>query len=473
VEQYDLICIGCGPAGEKAAIQAAGFGHRVAIVEREASPGGAMVNTGTIASKALRETALLCSAFRRRPLPGWERTVDHKLSVAKLMAQRYRVQYQEHDRIERSIEEAGIRMWRGHGRIVDPNTVSVEAIDGSTTTLKAKFILIATGSSALRPDHIPFNSSQVVDADEVLDLPRIPDAMVIAGGGVLGCEYACMFAEFGVSVTLVDSNAALLPFLDPECRDHLVRAMADVGIDIRLNTSINEVVVPGNDAVIARTDDGEEFRCDVLLWAAGRCSNTRDVGLENVEATLGPGGRVGVNEQYQTSIRSIYAAGDVIGFPALASTSMEQGRIAASHMFGIEISKALAASVPFGLYTIPAVATVGLTEQQAAEADRDVVVGRALYRGNVRGRLLGDEHGIMKCVFDRRTRRLLGTTIVGEVAGELIHQAQFLIAAKGGIDDLTDACFNCPTLSELYKYAASDAAQTIAHETADQAKKVA
>ncbi len=468
MEPYDLICIGCGPAGEKAATQAAYFGHRVAIVEREASPGGAMVNAGTIASKALRETALLCSAFRRRPLPGWECNVDQDLSVAKLMAQRFRVQYQEHDRIVRSLDRAGIQVHRGQGRIVDPRTVSVEAIDGTTATLKTKFILIATGSSPLRPDHIPFGHPGVVDADEVLDLTRIPDSMLVAGGGVIGCEYACMFAEIGVSVTLVDAQAALLPFIDAECRDHLLRAMSDAGIDIRLNTSIKDVA-DGSDSVCARSDEGDEIRCDVLLWTAGRCSNTQDMGLEDLGVALGPRGLVEVNEKYQTSVPNIYAAGDVIGFPALASTSMEQGRIAACRMFGIDFKAKLAATVPFGLYTIPAISAVGLTEQQAAAAGRDIVVGRALYRDNVRGRMLGDEQGIMKCVFDRRTRHLVGATIVGELAAELIHLGQFVIASEGGIDDFIDGCFNYPSLSVLYKHAACDARQAIAGSAASQA----
>jgi NAD(P) transhydrogenase len=272
-----------------------------------------------------------------------------------------------------------------------------------------------------------------------------------------------MFAEIGVSVTLAEARSALLPFIDSECRDHLVRAMGDAGIDIRLNTSITEAVVDEGDSVCARSDDGEEFRCNVLLWAAGRCSNTYDMGLDDLGISLGTRGRVEVDEQYQTSVPGIYAAGDVIGFPGLASTSMEQGRIAACHMFGIDFKTKLAATVPFGMYTIPAVSTVGLTEQQAAQAGRDVVVGRALYRHNVRGRMIGDEHGIMKCVFDRRTRQLVGTTIVGEVAAELIHLAQFVISDKRGIDDFIDGCFNYPSLSELYKYAASDALQAIAH----------
>jgi NAD(P) transhydrogenase len=470
VEPYDLICIGCGPAGERAATHAACHGRRVAIVEQEASPGGAMVNGGTVASKALRETALLCSAFRRRPLPGAECTVDHDLAVAKLMAQRYRVQYQEHDRITRSLEQTGVEVHRGRGRIVDAATVRVEAIDGTTTELKTKFILIATGSAPLRPDAIAFDQATVVGPDEVLELPRIPDTMLIAGGGVIGCEYACTFAEIGVSVTIADATEALLPFLDSECRDHLLRAMSDQGIDIRINTSIEHVESDGGRPISARTDNGETIRADVLLWAAGRRGNTDDLGLENVSIALGPRGTIAVNEHYQTSTSAIYAAGDVVGFPALASTSMEQGRLAACHMFGIDYDGKLAATVPLCLYTIPAVAAVGLTEREAREAGRDVVVGRALYRYNVRGRLLGDEQGIMKCVFDRRTRNLLGATIVGEAAGELIHQAQFVIAADAGIDAFANACFNYPSLSELYRDAAWDALQAIARGATQRAE---
>ncbi len=469
VDDYDLICIGCGPAGEKAATQAAYFGRRVAIVEREVSPGGTMVNTGTIASKSLRETALLCSAFRRRPLPGWECTVDRDLSVAKLMAQRYRVQYQEHDRIESSLDRLGIRVHRGHGRIVDPHTVSVEAAGGQMTTLKTKFILIATGSSPDRPEHVPFDESRVVDADEILDLSRIPASLLVVGGGVVGCEYACTFAEIGVAVTIIHPRHEILPFLDAECRGHLMRAMSDAGIEIRLNTSIKEVRPQADESVIAVADTGDELRAEVLLWAAGRRSNTHDIGLEAVGIRTGTRGLIEVNQSYQTSSASIYAAGDVIGFPALASTSMEQGRIAACHMFNISFKKELARTLPFGLYTIPAISAVGVTEKEALESGHEVVVGRALYRYNVRGRMLGDEQGIVKCVFERSSRRLLGATIAGESATELIHLAQFMIIHDAGIDDLINACFNYPSLSELYKYAAYDALQNLAQHQATKA----
>ncbi len=469
MSEYDLICIGSGPAGEKAATQAAYFGHRVAIVERASSPGGAMVNTGTIPSKSLRETALLCSAFRRRPLPGTECTIDHKLSVAKLMAQRYRVQYQEHDRIESSLDSAGIQVIRGFGRIAGPNSVIVETSGGAQTTLQTKFILIATGSSPARPDHIPFDHPNVVDADDILDLAHVPDSIVVVGGGVIGCEYACTFAEIGVAVLLIHPRDELLGFVDAECRSHLLRAMSDEGINIRLNTSIRDVTARNEGPVSAYADDGEEFRADILLWTAGRYSNTADIGLDKGGITPGKRGLIEVNDRYQTSVPNIYAAGDVIGFPALASTSMEQGRIAACHMFGIEFKTQLADNLPFGLYTIPAISTVGLNEQQATDKGLDFVVGRALYRSNARGRMLGDEQGIMKCVFERSSRRLLGATIVGESATELIHLAQFMIGNDGGINDLVNACFNYPSLSELYKYAGYDALQAIAADSSSQA----
>ena len=472
MEPYDLVCIGCGPAGEKTATQAAYFGHRVAIVEREASPGGAMVNTGTLPSKALRETALLCSALRRRPLPGVDAHVDHSLSIHKLMAQRYRVQYQEHDRIERSFDRLGIDVHRGHGRITDRHTVAVEAIDGSVINLQTKFILIATGSSPLRPEHIPFSEDRVVDADGILELTTIPDSVVVVGGGVIGCEYACMLAEIGAEVVLIDPRECLLGWLDPECRDHLVRAMSDEGIEVRLNTTVKSATPRDDERVTVHLDDGEELTCDVMLWAAGRSSNTEDIGLEQVGIRTGKRGLLLVNENYQTNVANIYGAGDVIGFPALAATSMEQGRVAACHMFKIDFKRKLADTLPLGLYTIPAISTVGLNEAQAREKGHDVVVGRAPYRLNARGRMLGDEQGLIKCVFDARTRRLLGTTIIGQDATELIHLAQFLISYEGGIDDLIDACFNYPSLAELYKYAAYSALQALGEHDID-ARRVA
>jgi NAD(P) transhydrogenase len=464
MERYDLICLGCGPAGEKAATQAAYFRKRVAIVERAARPGGAMVNTGTIPSKALRETALLCSAFNRRPLPGTEFTIDHNLSVAKFMAQRRYIELQEHDRIETSIDRHAIDVHHGRGRLRDRTTVDVAAEDGSVKSLHADYILIATGSSPLRPAHVPFDHPQVVDADGVLELPRLPSSMIIVGGGVIGCEYASIFAEINVEVTLIQTGEAILPFVDPECRQQLVNAMRDRGVDVRLNRRVAAVEPRGERRVSVRLEGGEAIEADALLWAAGRKSNTEDLGLENAGVDLGDRGLVRVNEHYQTNVPNIYAAGDVIGFPALAATSMEQGRVAACHMFGIDFKKGLNRLMPIGLYTIPAISMVGMSHDEAAKAGCEVVIGRALYRYNARGRMLGDEQGLLKCLFDRRTHALLGASVVGEDATELIHLAQCAIAHGGGIEYFIGACFNYPSLHELYKYAAYSALQAIAEE---------
>ena len=463
MEQFDLICLGCGPAGEKAATQASYFGHRVAIVERQPRPGGAMVNTGTLPSKVLRETALLCSAFRRRPLPGMDYTIDTKSSMTKFMARQHLAQMEEHDRIEASIDRHNIAVYHGFGRLVDPNTVQVESPSGEPVHLAGKFILVATGSSPVQPDHVPFDHPCVVDADGVLELGRMPQSMIVVGGGVIGCEYACMFAEIGVKVTLVEPRPEVLPFVDVECRDLLLKAMRQEEIDIRLGDAVN-TVEPSDAGVKVQCADGDELAADVLLWAAGRSSNTQNLGLEAVGVEMGKRGLVLVNETYQTSVPSIYAAGDVIGFPALASTSMEQGRVAACHMFGINFKKKLAKTMPIGLYTIPAVSMVGLTDSEAREAGRSTVVGRASYRHNARGRMLGDEEGLVKCVFDRETRELIGATIVGELATELIHLAQCVLIQGVGIEYFIDACFNYPSLSELYKYAAYDALQALARD---------
>jgi NAD(P) transhydrogenase len=467
MRQYDLICIGCGPAGEKAATQASYFKHSVAIVEANARPGGAMVNTGTIPSKALRETALLCSAFNRRPLPGTDFRVDHTVSVTKFMARRHLIEQQEHDRIESSIDRHGIEVHFGRGRLLDAHTVVVQGHDGTSTTIKGKYILIATGSSPLRPAHVPFDHPAVVDADGVLNLARIPTSMIIVGGGVIGCEYASIFAEMGVSVKLVHTGAQVLAFLDAECRTHLVNAMRDQGVELLLGKSVKSVEPLRDNHVRVCFENAESIEAQCVLWAAGRTSNTQGLGLEEAGIKLGERGLVQVDEHYRTNVPSIYAAGDVIGFPALAATSMEQGRIAACHMFGLDFKSKLSELMPIGLYTIPAISYVGLLEEDAHKAGYGTIVGRAAYRGNVRGRMLGDEQGMLKCVFDRSSRKLLGAAIIGDDATELIHIAQCAIALGGGIDYFIATCFNYPSLAELFKYAAYNALQAMAeHERA-------
>ncbi|MCZ6835498.1 MAG: Si-specific NAD(P)(+) transhydrogenase [Planctomycetota bacterium] len=472
-DRYDLLCLGCGPAGEKASTQASYYGKRVAIIEKNTRPGGAMVNTGTLPSKALRETALLCSALKRTPLPGSEYTIDHGLSVPRFMARRLLLEEQEHDRIEASFDRHGIEVHHGSGRLLDAHTVQVTDDQGETKILEADNILIATGSSPLRPDHIPFDHPSVVDADGVLNLATLPHSMIIVGAGVIGCEYASIFAEIDVKVTVINPSHEILGFLDGECRDHLTLMMQEAGVEFKLGQSVKSVTGKPGGGVKVEFEKGAPLEADILLWAAGRQSNTSDLGLEEVGIEMGKRGLILVDEQYRTNVESIFAAGDVIGFPALASTSMEQGRVAACAMFDIPFKTSVAAHPPLGLYTIPPVSCAGITEQAARESGRSVIAGRAQYHFHARGRMLGDGQGIVKCVFDRETHQLLGTTIVGLDATELIHLAQNVIETGGGIETFINTCFNYPSLSELYKYAAYNALQALDHierESSDHVK---
>ena len=462
VPSYDLISIGSGPAGEKAALVAAKFGRRAAIVEMAPRPGGAMVNTGTVASKALRETALVASAMRRRPIPGFEAVAPSGLSMQRFMARRTLVQMEEHDRIEGGLEAAGVEIIRGRGEIVDAHTVAVTHADGSRELLTTEFILIATGSSPARAKSVDFTHPAIVDADGILELESMPRTLAIVGAGVIGSEYASIFAELGVEVTLIEPRGTLMRFLDEEIRDILTRGMEDVGIRLLFGRAAAKVEGLADGRARTTLADGETIDTDCVLWSLGRNGNSRGIGLEAVGVIPDERGNIKVDTHYRTSCESVFAAGDVIGFPALASTSMEQGRIAACHMFGIPFITRLADTVPMGIYTIPAIGSVGLTEEEARDGGRDVVVGRAHYRDNARGRMLGDDRGLLKAVFDRRTRVLIGVSVVGEDATELVHLGQQAIASGHGMQHLVETCFNYPSLTELYKVAAFDALAALA-----------
>lgn len=457
MRSFDLICIGSGPAGEKAALQAAQFGRRVAIVESAPRPGGAMVNTGTIASKALRETALVASALRRRPIPGIENTIQWGLSMQRFMARRTLVQMEEHDRIEENLDRAGVTILRGRGSFVDANTVRIARADGSEQLVSCDFALVATGSSPARAAHLDFTHPAIVDADGILEFPSMPRSLVIVGAGVIGSEYASIFAELGVAVTLVEPRDALMRFLDREIRTVLARGMEEAGIRILFGRSAAKVEGLADGRARTTLSDGETIESDCVLWSLGRNGNTRGLGLDRIGVDADERGLVKVDAHYRTACPSVYAAGDVIGFPALASTSMEQGRIAACRMFDIPFLTRIADVVPMGIYTIPAVASVGLTEEEATKGGREVVVGRAHYRDNARGRMLGDDRGLLKAVFDAQTRALLGVSIVGEDATELVHFGQAAMQCGHGVQQLVECCLNYPSLTELYKNAAFDA----------------
>jgi NAD(P) transhydrogenase len=461
VRTFDLLSIGSGPAGEKAALVAAQAGKRVGIIEMASRPGGAMVNTGTIASKALRETALVASAMRRRPIPGIAATIVHGLSMQRFMARRNLVQMEEHDRIEDGLEDAGVAILHGRGVIVDPHTVRIEHADGTHEYVHSEFILIATGSSPARANTVDFTHPSIVDADGILELEVMPRSLVIVGAGVIGSEYASIFAELGVEVTLIEPRNALMRFLDEEIRAVLTRGMEDVGIQILFGRAAAKVEGLGARAVTTLCD-GARIESDCVLWSLGRNGNTRGLGLEAAGVHADERGIIKVDAHYCTTCPSIFAAGDVIGFPALASTSMEQGRVAACHMFDISFLTKLADTVPIGIYTIPAIGSVGLSEEDAINGKRDVVIGRAHYRNNARGRMLGDDQGLLKAVFDGRTHALLGVSVVGEDATELVHYGQLAIHSGHGIEHMLQACFNYPSLTELYKTAAYDAKVNLA-----------
>ena len=460
MSSYDLICIGCGPAGETAAVTAGTAGRRALVIESACRPGGAMVNTGTIASKVLRETSLLCSSFRRRPIPGMDLSPTGDLSFAAFMARTTLVQIEEHDRIEESMDRADVEVQHGRGRVVGPHEVEIARPNGTSEILRTRNILISTGSRPARPDWIDFDQPAIVDADGVLSLPRMPKSIVIIGAGVIGSEYASVFAELGIRTILVEPRSGLMRFLDPEIRELLEMDMRTAGVDLRFGTKPT-AVVGTRDGARVDLDDGSVIDADVAMWSLGRRGNTEGLGLEHAGIVPNERGLIHVDDEYRTSCPSVWAGGDVIGFPALASTSIEQGRVAACRMFDLDDDRALAGTVPMGIYTIPSVGHVGLTLDEAGEKGHDAIVGRATYRRNPRGRMLGDDRGLLKLVVDRESERILGCSVIGEDATELVHLAQLAISTDQRVGWFEQACFNYPTLHALFQDAASDARRAI------------
>jgi len=447
-EPYDLVIIGSGPAGEKAAAQAAYFNKRVLVVEKEPQPGGAAVHTGTLPSKTLRETAIYVSGQRNRHLYGVTVELDHEAKVPLLMQRKDEIAAMETQRILANYQRHGVEYMTGHGRFVDPHTIAV-----GDTQIRGTYFLVSTGSNPRRPKDIDFSDPHIHDSDEILKIQRLPESMVILGGGVIGCEYACMFAALGVQVNLVDGREHILPFLDHEIVERLTKAMDNLGISLHLGTRWENIRREGDEIKATLTAGGEVAAQD-LLFAAGRVGCTHDIGLENAGLEPNKRGYLVVDEAYRTSVPHILAAGDVIGFPALASTSMEQGRVAVCRAFGFEYKRSVADLLPYGIYTIPEVSVVGKTESACREAEIPFVVGRALYRDNARGCITGDIEGITKLVVHAETREVLGVHVIGERASELVHIGQAVMALGGTVDTFIDMVFNFPTLAESYKYAA-------------------
>ena len=454
IESFDLIVIGCGPAGEKAGAQAAYFGKRVAVIERAEHPGGSCINTGTVPSKTLRESALYFSGLKQRGLYGIDYSLKDNLTVHDFMHHEREVVEMERARILRNLKLHRIELVRGQASLEDTHTVSVRGDSGSRT-LRGEVLLISTGSKPHRPAEISFDDIHTFDSDTFLQMDRIPKSLAVIGGGVIGCEYASIFRALGVDVTLVDGRDRLLPFLDPEISDRLRDRLADLGMHFWFN---ERPVKTENSAsgVTLSMKSGKTLQTEAALFAAGRRAAVDGLALERAGLALNDRGYIPVDENYRTAVPGVYAAGDVIGFPALASTSMEQGRVAVCHAFGFKYKQRVASMLPMGIYTIPEISAAGETEDSCKEKKIDYVVGRALYENNARGHITGDTAGMLKLIFSRGDKKLLGVSIIGENATELIHIGMMALDNGLTIDEFIEQVFNYPTLSELYKYAAYD-----------------
>lgn len=452
---YDLVVIGSGPAGEKGAAQAAYFGKRVALVERATCLGGSALNTGTIPSKTLRETALYFSGLRQRGLYGIDYSLKEGLTVQDFMHREHVVVAQERQIIEQNLARHQIEVVWGSGSIIDPHTVRVQTHSGETRDLSTDFILIATGSSPFHPPDVPFDHETIYDSDSILNMKAIPKTMAVVGGGIIGCEYASLFTALGVQVTLVESRDRLLPPVDDEIADKLQTQLTQMGLRFVFNERVSQTELRGG-RVSLHLESSNLLECDIALFAAGRQSNIQGLGLEALQVDLGPRGLIRVNEHYQTNIPNIYAAGDVIGFPALASTSMEQARVAMVHAFNLHYKEQISPVLPYAIYTVPEIAMVGLTEDECIAQKVPYLVGRAYYANNPRGQIIGDLHGMVKLVFTPADKKLLGVHLIGEMSAELIHIGAQALANGQTIDAFIMAVYNYPTLSDTYKYAAYD-----------------
>ncbi len=465
---YDLVVIGSGPAGEKGAAQAAYFGKRVAVVDREPVLGGAAANTGTLPSKTLRETALYLSGFRQRELYGVQMSLKKEVTTRDFLFRERLVVEGERGRVLENLERHHVDLHYGAASFLDPHTITLARAGGSPMQLTGEVFLIATGSRPLRPPLYPFDDPRVYVSDTILQLHAMPKTIAVVGGGVIGCEYACMFSALGVDVTLVDGRGRLLGFMDTEVSLALQRQMQGMGISLLMPAAVR--AVDAKESLRLHLESGAQIEVDALLVASGRSANTAGLGLEKIGVNLDARGTIQVNEHYQTSVSHIYGAGDVIGFPALAATSMEQARIAMVHAFDLKYKTELAPVLPYGIYTIPECSMAGETEESLQEKGVAYVVGRASYGANARGQIMGDNEGFLKLLFLEDTMRLVGVHVIGEQASEVVHVGLTALLVHAGADLFIQTCYNYPSLSEMYKYATYDALDAKARRLEQEAR---
>jgi len=426
-----------------------------AIIERKSVQGGVCIHTGTIPSKTLRESALYIAGLRQRTAYGLVGGIKADLTMRDLMHRKDQVVQQELDVIQQNMAQHRIQVIHGVGMIADPHTVVVSDQSASPRVITAEVIVISTGTRSYHPPCVPFDHKFVYDAESIIDLDVLPRSLTIVGGGVIGCEYASIFAHLGVKVTVVDPRRKLLSFLDHEIADALSYLMRKYGITLVLGDAVEQIHA-SNDQTMATTKSGRKIVSDRLLFAAGRCGNTENLGLEAVGIEVDDRGLIKVDEKYRTSVPNVFAVGDVIGFPSLASVSMDQGRLAAIHALKKDDISCLNTLLPFGIYTIPEVSLVGETEESLVAAGQAFERGIARYFELARGQIINDHDGMLKLLFDRNSKRILGVHIIGDRATELIHIGQAVMTHGGTLDYFVDTVFNYPTLSEAYKVAAMD-----------------
>jgi NAD(P) transhydrogenase len=453
VFDYDLLVIGCGPGGQKAAIAAAKLGKRAAVVEGAAMVGGACVNTGTIPSKTLRETVLYLTGLSQREVYGQSYRVKTDITMQDLSGRTAQVVTREIQVVQDQLARNRVKLMFGPASFLDDHTVIIDQKTGKMK-VTAGHIVIATGTRPARPANVAFDGQTVVDSDGILDLDRVPASLVIVGAGVIGIEYASIFAALGCKVTVVERRAAMLEFCDEEIVQALQYHLRGLAVTFRFRETVAAVEAHG-ERTLTVLESGKTIPADAVMYSAGRLGSTDLLGLDTVGIPVDDRKRIRVDGHYRTSVPHIYAIGDVIGFPALAATSMEQGRLAAYHAFG-EISGAIDVSMPVGIYTIPEISYIGRTEAELTSTSTPYEVGISRYSELARGQIVGDSNGILKLLVSPETRKLLGVHIFGTSATEMVHIGQAVMGCGGTVDYLVDAVFNYPTLSEAYKVAALD-----------------
>jgi NAD(P) transhydrogenase len=463
---YDLVVIGGGPAGITAATVASIFRKTVALVDSQQEIGGAGINTGTVPSKTLRETALALSGLKSRNLYGVDLSLRREVTVADFLSHEESVKDAFHTSIRQRLQVLKATIYRGMSTFLDAHTIEVHLGPGDSSArrgeiqLRGAKILIATGSSPVHPDLFPFGHGEVYDSDSILKLDRIPKTLAVVGAGVIGAEYGCTFSALGAKVHILDGRDVLLPFLDAEVSKALAGAFQRSGIVFHWKENVQKCIPLESGGVRLELSSGAVLTSDAVLVAAGRQSNTANLGLEKAGVQTGARGIIPVNEHFQTNIENIYAAGDVIGFPALASTSMEQARLAVRHALGLGGS-AISPLLPNGIYTIPEVSMVGETEESLKKKGVSYIVGRANYRENARGRIIGDQDGFLKLLFRQDDLKLIGVHIMGDLATDVVHIGLVAMMCNASANLFVDACFNLPTLGMLYKTATLNALQNV------------